>query len=292
LQDDAGVEGVLPDMATYDRMGKSLETGLLGILSVKRGIQRLQDRVETVAADEPLKDGRPVKVEEEKTRGDSLAMHQHSAPSDAADDCAICRSKAHLHPVMTYMQLPIPSLFHRAPKFRLAPLGIAIVVFSAWYLVETVFCALYCPPTLQSCYFNTMIGRPCRLSSVRPPSFGTALPIKLDEWLADGRGRDALGDAVEWTTDTAADAWDMLLGREIGPDDAAAAKDSEARKSLRRRLWRRGLLRGREDAGEGDVRAQLGAWRAERLARERVAEARNGEWDYGDAETMGQDEAL
>ncbi|KPM37190.1 hypothetical protein AK830_g9398 [Neonectria ditissima] len=232
------------DQATLSRMTKSLETGLMGIRTAKKGIERLEDQVlhKTKSA-EKLDAHTP--------------DHVH---------CAACPT--HSNPIdVSSIRLPLPPLYRRKP-FRFTFLGLVLLLASLWYAAESAMCAAYCRPT--TC------GDKLCVWSFDDPTFGTALPVKLDQWTTGGHGRVLMDKLSEDVSDWTADFLDMYHGREITQINVDALS-FEQKRQHRRRLSKKGLLKPRTEPPE--QQAKWDAWRQARLAKERVQEAREMGYD-------------
>ncbi|KAK7398463.1 hypothetical protein QQX98_012150 [Neonectria punicea] len=232
------------DQATLSRMSKSLETGLMGIRTAKKGIERLEGQVL------------------HKTKSaEKLDAHTHDHMH-----CAACPT--HSGPsAMSFIRLPLPPLYQRKP-FRLTLLGIALLLLSLWYAAESATCAVYCRPT--TC------GDDLCVYSFDDPTFGTALPVKLDQWTTGGHGRALIDKLSEDVNDWTADFLDMYHGRKITEINVDALS-FEQKRQHRRRLHKKGLVKPRTEPPE--QQAKWDAWRQARLAKERVQEAREMGYD-------------
>ncbi|KAI3332068.1 hypothetical protein HD806DRAFT_179865 [Xylariaceae sp. AK1471] len=171
------------ELEAYDRMSKSLKTGLLGIRSAKKGIERLEDKViHNDRKDERLHPG---------TVPSTKPVPQSSrSPDEAA-------------PVL----IPVPRLFRKDPKFKLTRFGTFAICAIIWYALELAFCFLYAGPE-YACTPNI----PCDWSP-NEPYFPYTMPFMLDEWATGGKGRafawwvgeevgDAWADVSDWATNT------------------------------------------------------------------------------------------
>ena len=171
-------------------------------------------------------------------------------------------------PVVSYLQIPLPKLYRADArgsynKKRLTLFGILLLLLCVWFAVETATCALYCrPETCQS-------GQSCRWSP-DDPSFGHAVPVKVDQWLTGGKGRSLMAWAGEAAGDLLADAYDAATGTDIQQVDATYFSFEEKRRH-RRRLQKRGLLQPWTPSPE--TRSKIEAWRRAREAREQEAAA-------------------
>ncbi|GAP84873.1 hypothetical protein SAMD00023353_0801920 [Rosellinia necatrix] len=171
------------ELETYDRMRKSLQTGLLGIRSAKKGIERLEDKV-THHSDKNVKP-RP------GTASDAKPIPQPSlSPGETA-------------PIF----ISVPRLYRRTPAFKLTKFGIITICGLLWYILECIFCSLYAGPD----YICTP-SVPCDWSP-NEPYFPYTMPFMLDEWATGGKGRalafrmgeelgDILAEISDWATNT------------------------------------------------------------------------------------------
>ncbi|EPE09238.1 hypothetical protein F503_07014 [Ophiostoma piceae UAMH 11346] len=172
-------------------------------------------------------------------------------------------------PVVSYLQIPLPKLYRSdardssSSKKRLTFFGILVLLFAVWFAIETTACALYCrPETCQS-------GQACRWSP-DDPSFGHAVPVKVDQWLTGGKGRTLVAWAGEEVGDLLADAYDAATGTDIQQIDPTYFSFEEKRRH-RRRLQKRGLVQPWTPSPE--TRSKIDAWRRAREAREQEAAA-------------------
>ena len=250
------------ELETYDRMNKSLQTGLAGIRTAKQGIERLQDKV--AHADVPA----PAPAVKEKDT---------HLPKKRVTRTAITPTSA-----VTYILLPVPRLSRREPTFRLTILGLIVLLASVYLASEWTMCSLYCRPVICT-------DAPCAWS-VDDPTPGWALPVKLDQWVAGGAGRRLAEQAAEEVGDYVADILDVVKGRDIKDVDINALTFSQKRRH-RRRLRKRGLVPPRVEPPE--ERAKWDAWRRVRLARERASASREMGYDVGEGdEGFSADERL
>ncbi|KAK1828200.1 hypothetical protein QBC39DRAFT_313442 [Podospora conica] len=254
------------ELEVYDRMSKSLETGLLGIRSAKQGIERLEDKVSH---------GTRVKVEH------GIPHIAHGAGKSAA--CPACQTQAN-DDSASYVKLPLPRLWHRQPRFRFTLVGLLLFLLSFWYLAETAVCAKYCKP--QVCY----AGQPC-VWSPDDPTWGNSIPVKLDQWLTGGHGRDYVRRVRPDVEDWVADVWDVATGTELEDVDISRLSWNQKRQH-RRRLMKRKLARSRKETVAPENKAKFDAWREARLAKERAEGAAQMGYAVDQDESMARDEAV
>ncbi|KAH8675023.1 hypothetical protein BGZ61DRAFT_427153 [Ilyonectria robusta] len=251
------------DLATFTRMSKSLQTGLMGIRTAKKGIERLEGQV----------------LHETKS-AEKLDTHTHDHERGTGCTTHVAPTTVSYVP----LALPLPNLYRRKPSFRLTFVGIIALLFSLWYAAESAMCAAYCRPT--SCG-----NAPC-VWSFDDPTFGNALPVKLDQWATGGHGRVLMGALKEEVADWSADLVDMYYGREMTEIDVDLLS-FEQKRQHRRRLLKKGLLKPRSEQPE--QQAKWDAWRQTRMAKERVRDAREMGYyhlaDDGD-EAVGGDQRV
>ncbi|KAJ6445366.1 hypothetical protein O9K51_00125 [Purpureocillium lavendulum] len=271
------------DSALLGRLTQRLASGLLGIRSAKQGIERLEDQFAhaekkpAVAAPEPM---------EKKPVARSTKRHTHATSPKHDEQCTDCLTKTPA-PAVSYVHLPVPRLYTTTPQFRLTLLGLMLCLLSVWYAAESAMCAKYCRPTTCS------PSKPC-IYSYDDPTFGSALPVKLDQWTTGGHGRALVAWAAEELGDLAADAEDALRGRHM-TDVPLRGMSIEQKRRHRRRLLKKGLVAPLPDPTP-EQQATWDAWRRTRLARERVREAREmgydvaAEEDYDDTAAVGDDQ--
>lgn len=173
-------------------------------------------------------------------------------------------------PTISYVQIPLPRFYRANPDVKLTYLGVFLLLLSIWFAAESTTCAYFCRPT------TCQSGQACQWSP-DDPSFGAAVPIKLDQWLTGGRGRHLVAWANEELGDWMADTWDAATGIDIRHVDSTYFSFDEKRRH-RRRLQKRGLLPTWTPSAE--ARPKLEAWRRAREAREQERRARE-ELAYG-----------
>ena len=90
--------------------------------------------------------------------------------------------------------------------------SLILLVLTAWLVLETVMCYFFCRPTTCgpgiSCEWNPS-----------DPSFGVALPRKLDEWALGGRGLRLASEMGQRVGDFALDVWCVAFD---GDSDSAS----------------------------------------------------------------------
>ncbi|KAL2881967.1 hypothetical protein SGCOL_002706 [Colletotrichum sp. CLE4] len=265
------------ELEQYDRMSKTLKDGLFNIRTAKQGIERLEGQVSHAEGkhdDATI----PEKVSEKQPLAKG-SHHRHNL--DHARDCPDCVSQTPIKEV-SYLHLPIPSLYHRNP-FRLTFLGLVLLMVSLWYAAESAMCEAYCRPT-------TCSSTPC-VWSPTDPTWGVAIPVKLDEWATGGLGRQLTNQYFEEASDLWADALDFVTGTDITTIDIKTL-DFYDKRQLRRRLRKKGLAK-RPVVESASDKAKWDAWHATRVASERAQDAREMGYDIGDVdESLGDDEIL
>ncbi|KAK1994444.1 hypothetical protein LX36DRAFT_660540 [Colletotrichum falcatum] len=264
------------ELEQYDRMSKTLKDGLLSIRTAKQGIERLEGQV-SHAEGKPGDKATPKEGSEDQ-RSEKSPHHRHHP--DHARDCPDCVGAIPIKEV-SYLHLPVPSLYQRKP-FRLTFVGLVFLIVSLWYAAESVMCELYCRPASCS-------STPC-VWSPTDPTWGVAIPVKLDEWATNGWGRQVANQFSEEASDLWADAVDFVTGTDITTVDMETLGFYEKRQH-RRRLRKKGLLGPPVESPED--KAKWDAWHAARVASERVENAREMGYDISGAdESFGGDEML
>lgn len=239
------------ELEAYERMSKSLQTGLLGIRSAKKGIERLEDKVTHNGS----KDDQP--REPTAVSGAQPLAHSSLSLGEAAA-----------------VVIPIPRLYHRSPKFKLTTLGIITMLAAIWYALECAFCSLYGGPE----YICTP-AVPCDWSP-NEPYFPYTMPFMLDEWATGGKGRALVWKAGEEIGDMFAEVSDWATNTDFTQFDERYM-DVWQRKRHRRRLRKRALVpKWAEPPG---YKARFPAWQAARAAQELAEE-------LGEDESMSADE--
>lgn len=266
------------ELALYDRMSRTLRTGLQGIRSAKQGIERLEGQFSHA--------GKQASPDTMKAEPERRHAHTHTLQKKHEEHCPDCIAQRSPETV-AYVHLAVPRLYHTTPRFRLTLLGLALSLLSLWCAAESAMCARYCRPT--TCSTGECVY------SFDDPTFGSALPVKLDQWATGGHGRDALAWAAEELQDWAADVHDAALGR--SPADVSLEGMSFAQKRRhRRRLRKRGLAAPAPDPPP-EQKAKWDAWRRTRLAKERAREVREMGYPdagdgYGEGGAIGRDERV
>ena len=253
-------DSYLRELEVIDRMNKSLRTGLLGIRTAKQGIERLEDKV---------------------SNADIKSHHQPSNQGLVEPGvCASCQSRRP-NAAVAYLHLPVPRLWHRDSSFRFTWFGTVVLLLSFWYLTESIMCSFYCKP--DYCFPN----EPCRWSH-DDPVWGYSIPVKLDQWIVGGHGRQFANQIVHDISDLVADVWDSTTGTALGR--VGTDEDNRIRRQQRRRrLLKRGLIRPAVERPEEKVKYE--AWRAGRLAWETADAAREMGYDLED-DSMSADERI
>ncbi|KAM0330191.1 hypothetical protein ACHAQA_004365 [Verticillium albo-atrum] len=282
------------ELERYDRISKSLRNGLQNIHAAKQGIERLEDNLahtehqniknEELDADtkpsmmalSDYKEKRSQATPEAKPSKEALHSHKHLKHSDTCPDCL---SQPTPRPAVAYVHLALPRLYHSNP-FRLSLLGLFVTLLTLWYAAETATCALYCRPE----YCSTT---PC-IYDPNDPSWGHAIPVKLDAVLTNGRGRRLYAHLSDEASDAYLDAWDWVTGADIR-DVKIMSLDPFAKLQHRRRLRKRGLLK--PAVVSPLLESKFSLWHQTRLALEREREM--SEAGYVEEEEMvGDDERL
>ncbi|KAM0201840.1 hypothetical protein ACHAPA_010973 [Fusarium lateritium] len=287
------------DLDRLTRMNNTLKSSLYGIHTAARGIERLSDQVniknkaaESQAAEDKAAEEKsaelkaPKEEESEKNLLDIIkpeplpekmsTLHD----SHGADLAYIMHSDAK---TVSYVSLPVPQLYRRKPYFRFTLLGLVLFLFALWYALESAMCAKFCRPTRCG-------STPC-VWSVDDPTFGNAIPVKLDQWTTAGRGRIMADQAKEEVADWFADFKDFYHDRKITDIDIQGLS-FEQKRQHRRRLRKKGLVKSRVETPE--QRAKWDAWRRTRQEQERQQEAREMGYDISieDDETIGGDQRV
>ncbi|KJZ71316.1 hypothetical protein HIM_09290 [Hirsutella minnesotensis 3608] len=263
---------VTSKQAAIARMGKSLLSAFNGVRDAKYGIEKLEDQVAVIAKSQP-----PLVTIKETGSSMVTDTPVHICREDVKHekDCPSCMAGP--SPVaVAYLRVPIPRLYYSTPRFRLSLLGLGLLILSLWMAFESAMCVKFCRP--RTCSTGDCVY------SLDDPTFGSALPVKLDQWTTGGYGRDITGWAWETAQDLWADAEDVLLGRSAA-DVPMQGMSFAQKQQHRRRLAKRGLqptsLGG---AAAPEERAKWEAWRRTRREQERVREAR----EMGYYDTAGE----
>jgi hypothetical protein len=286
------------DLDRLTRMNKTLKSSLYGIHTAARGIERLSDQVSTknkatdkTAEEKAVEDKSaalktPKEEPTEKNLLDTIKPEPVPEKMAALHDSNGTGPAYITHPdakTVSYIQFPVPQLYRRKPFFRFTLLGLILFLLGSWYVLESAMCAKFCRPTRCS-------GSPC-VWSVNDPTFGNAIPVKLDQWTTGGRGRVLAEQFKEEVGDWFADMKDVFYDREITDIDINRLS-FEQKRQHRRRLRKKGLVKPRVQTAE--QRAKWEAWRQARREQERQKEAREMGYEIsGDEdETVGGDQRV
>jgi hypothetical protein len=273
------------ELERYDRMSRTLNDGLMGIRTAKLGIERLEgnlvhhDHQPSVsapsAAAAPIKPQpsitvptikRSASAEKLEVKSRSIQQqHRQSSPSRSLSN----------HWLRLYDQEP----------FRFTVLGMLLLLLGSWFVAETTVCSLYCRPVSCSAGSGPCIWEPS------DPSWGVALPVKLDQWLSDGQGLQAYEKFVQDASDAYLDIYEYLTGTSISQVNVDAL-DFYGKRQHRRRLRKKGMTRSAVFAPEKSTRWTDTAAR-ERVEMERNHDVKQGYDDVDDGdESFGADEPL
>ena len=253
---------------TFDRMTNLL----LGIRDSKRGIGRLGDQVSRIM-EEKQQQQQQLQQEKPALLISDAHVHTREHEQDPQQACPICVPASSSKNV-TYIHIAVPSF--RSLRVLIFTLMLPLL----WLAVESSMCALYCRP-------ETCVSDPC-IWSFDDPTFGTAVPVKLDQWATNGAGRKWANHAYEEIQDWVADVMDTVYDRDIRDTDVLQLS-MEGKKSYRRRLRKRGLLSSDFKVDDRAQREKLENWRRARLARERVKDARELGYELEEEESVGGD---
>ncbi|KAF5000073.1 hypothetical protein FDECE_11317 [Fusarium decemcellulare] len=263
------------DLVRLTRMNNTLKSSLYGIHTAAKGIERLSDQVNT---ENKANENKPVDfkaLEEDflEKKPANGVRERKPEKMDAPPKDQSTRAACTTHPstgTMSYVQLPIPRLYHRKPSFRLSLLGLIVLLLSLWYAAESAMCAKFCRPIRCG-------NAPC-IWSIDDPTFGNAIPVKLDQWITGGRGRVVAEQVKEEVQDWMADMADVMYNRDITEIDISGFS-FEQKRQHRRRLRKKGLAKRRIETPE--EKAKWDAWRRAKLEKERQQEAREMGYDIG-----------
>ncbi|ORY65782.1 uncharacterized protein BCR38DRAFT_165841 [Pseudomassariella vexata] len=256
IEEDLDMPGLTDrerELRTYDRMSKTLKTGLLGIRSAKQGIERLEGKV---------------------------AHSEHKASSQVLADLGLTSSSMSTHARDPAFLISLPRLYRRKPNFKLTLFGILTFVLAIWYTLESGFCFLYVSPV-----YGCTHDDPCDWSP-NEPYFPYAMPFMLDEWATGGKGRALAWWVGEELGDVMAEASDWITGHDFTKEEEMYMNIWE-RKRHRRRLKRKGLMQKWEEPIE--FREKFKSWRDAWQARQTALEQGIDMWED---ERMNSDERL
>ncbi|KAF4449615.1 hypothetical protein F53441_7182 [Fusarium austroafricanum] len=273
------------DLDRMTRMNNTLKSSLYGIHTAARGIERLSDQVNTknkaaenkstelmTPKEEPLENNLLDIIKPEPLPEKMSTLHDSHGAGTAF--ITHCDSKS-----VSYLSIPVPDLYRRKP-FRFTLLGLGIFLVVLWFTLESSMCAMFCRPTRCG-------STPC-VWSIDDPTFGNAIPVKLDQWTTGGRGRILAGQLKEEMDDWFADMMDLVLDRKITDVDIQGLS-FEQKRQHRRRLRKKGLVKRRVETPE--QRAKWEAWQRAQREQERQKELREMGYEIqeDDDETIGGD---
>lgn len=274
-------------LARMTRMNDRLKNSLYGIHTAARGIERLSEEVNHNNRNNPV-ETKAVKAEAADTkdleRKPAEAKVAMSTPpkmeTQKVDHVPHVLSDDFAADEVSYIPNPVHWLYRRKPHFRLTLLGLLTLLLSIWYAAESAMCAGFCRPV--SCGSG-----PC-IWSIDDPTFGIAIPVKLDQWVTGGRGRVLANQFMQEADDWIAEVIDACYGRQITEIDINSLS-FEGKRQHRRRLRKKGLVKPRVE--DPQQKAKWDEWRRARLAKERQKEAREMGYDVRDEweESVGGD---
>jgi outer membrane biosynthesis protein TonB len=279
------------DLDRMTRMNNTLKNSLFGIHTAARGIERLSDQVSTKnkAAENKATEEKSTELKAPKEEPTEKNLLDIAKPEPLPEKMATLHdnhgaSTAFIThsdgKTVSYVSLPLPELFRRKPSFRFTGLGLFLFLLGLWYALESTMCHAFCRPVSCS-------NPPC-VWSVDDPTFGKAIPVKLDQWVTGGRGRTLAGQLMEEAVDWYADMKDVWYDREITDIDIHGLSFDKKRQH-RRRLRKKGLLKRRVPTSE--ERARLEAWKRSQEEEQRQQAAREMGYEIrvDDDETVGGD---
>ncbi|KAI1503781.1 hypothetical protein F5X99DRAFT_89953 [Biscogniauxia marginata] len=242
------------ELEAYDRMSKTLKTGLLGIRSAKKGIERLEDKVTHA---EQKEDQAPASLDASSPKISVRTTTKQARP--------------------TAFTVKIPPLYRRSPQFKLTPFGLLTFIVAIWYALESAFSYIYAGPQ-----YDCTPTMPCDWSP-NEPYFPYTMPFMLDEWATGGKGRAVAWRIGEEVGDVVADISDWITNTDFTQFDQKYMNVWE-RKRHRRRLRKHGMIPKWTEPP--NYKPRYPEWNAARLAREE-------EFGYaGDDEMMSADERV
>ena len=255
--EEGGENSTENELEVYGRVEKKLGRALLGIGDSKKGIERHIERLQ----------GNIDRLEDMYSAAQELKTEPNSPTTSEVESATTYLNKSETATsTQTSFSVPMPRFYTRDPAFRMTPLGIVVLLFSIWYAAESTTCGLYCRPAVCT-------TTPCVWSRSDPDTFGTAIPIKLDQWFANGQGRAVVATTLDNARDAYADLVDAVTGRSIMDADVQFMS-IEDRRSHRRRLRKKGLASASavQEEVPRETRERWDSWRREYQEMERRRE--------------------
>ncbi|KAG6017704.1 hypothetical protein E4U41_004155, partial [Claviceps citrina] len=185
-----------------EKMGRTVRSGLCNIREAKMGIERLEGRL-----------AQQQEQQEQQEQQQQKAKAKVKVKTEDEDQWPICAadSKPTTTPTPTsttatgIVATPRKHLTQR--RWLLQLVLVLAAAFLTYGALESLTCWRFCRPS--TCDPTT----PCVYSYDDPTRLGTALPVKLDQWLTGGRGRSTAHWMLEEGLDRMADVQDWAAGR-------------------------------------------------------------------------------
>lgn len=261
-------------------MSESLNTGLAGIRTAKKGIERLEEQV-----------SRPERQGTAATNSTMDQLAQPAQPARFTRDPTDTAGASAQSGAYTYIQVPVPRLWRTEPKFKLTLTGLLVLLLGLWelyWLVEGLFHDQWGKQTV--CYR----GSPCRWNP-EDPEYGYVIPVKLDQWVTGGVVRPHAAHWLEEAQDGWADLEEWWYEIDIRDVHHPSIRDPMKKQQYWRRIEKKGYFPKWNPAPEWVP--QIEAWEREAQAKEQ-AETRAA-LGYGyraepdnETESMGKDQAV
>lgn len=271
-------EGAMDDQLKM--MSESLNTGLAGIRTAKKGIERLEEQV-----------SRPERQDKSAANHITNQQTQPAQPARPTRNPSTTTGASAQSDVYTYISVPVPKLWRTKPKFKLTLTGLLLLLLGLWelyWLVEGLFYDQWGKQTV--CYR----GSPCRWNP-EDPEYGYVIPVKLDQWVTGGAVRPHAAYWLEEAQDGWADFEEWWYGIDIREVHHPSIKDPMKKQQYWRRIEKKGYFPKWNPAPEWIP--QIEAWEREAQAKEEAETRAALGYAYraepdNETDSMGKDQAV
>ncbi|PSR77671.1 hypothetical protein BD289DRAFT_445109 [Coniella lustricola] len=202
-------------MKRLNGMSDALKTGLAGIRTARKGIERLEDQISY-----------PPKTQTRAAEARRAARIQRLAQLQGDSY------------TLNLSDLPIPRLYQTKPRIRPTLLGLLVLLLSLWHIYWVMEGVFYDKWGKQKICYR---GSPCRWD-VDDPDYGYTIPVKLDQWVTGGLIRPHAAQLLQEAQDGWADVEDWWTGIDLRTVNHQAIRDPIKKQQYWRRLEKKGFL--------------------------------------------------